>query len=88
MAIRLRHPRIRGLPYHLSGLGIALYAGVAVEVACLRSRAMTIANHHVLIPRDTRMAIHPSGHRRDSVMCPEYSLRRVSEWMNRHCENG
>lgn len=44
-------PRIRGLPTHLSGLGIPRYAGVAGEIACLRSRALTerfIRNHHTL----------------------------------------
>lgn len=44
-------PRIRGLPTHLSGLGIPRYGGVAGEVACIRSRAITerfLHNHHTL----------------------------------------
>lgn len=34
-------PRLRGLPLHLGGLGMARYGGAAGDTACLRSRAIT-----------------------------------------------
>lgn len=44
-------PPIRGLPTHLSGLGISRYAGIAGKMARVRSRALTeqfIRNHYTL----------------------------------------
>lgn len=72
-------PRIRGLPTHLSGLGIPRYAGIAGEIACLRSRALTeqfIRNHHTLASLRYGTSAWPAIH----LGTNETIHKWISEW--------